>query len=185
MIEPSEAEIEAAAQAIALITLSDMFTCVDCRNIARAALTAAAQARERKTTNELIEDAAKAGAERFAAAAIYDQPMICRWCGKLHGGGPENCGKSEAEPAHAQSGSTPALMCLASKRNRAMVEITGSRSERECARQVADWCARELAAANKFGRLETRPFVQNADLIIAALREYAINPATTAQGRNG
>lgn len=53
-----------------------------------------------------------------------------------------------------------------------MVEITGSASDRHAARDVAEWCARELAKARRDGHLETRPFVQNADLIIAALREY-------------
>lgn len=54
-----------------------------------------------------------------------------------------------------------------------MVDITGSDDDRAAARDVADWCARELAIARQTGRLETRPFVQSADLIIAALREYA------------
>jgi hypothetical protein len=54
-----------------------------------------------------------------------------------------------------------------------MVEITGSAEDRRYAVEVADWCARELAKARENGSLETRPFVQNADMIIAALREYA------------
>ena len=54
-----------------------------------------------------------------------------------------------------------------------MVEMTGSKDERRSAGEIADWCARELATAKTTGNLETRPFVQNADLIIAALREYA------------
>lgn len=54
-----------------------------------------------------------------------------------------------------------------------MVEITGDPVCRKYAGEVADWCARELAKARETGDLETRPFVQNADLIIAALREYA------------
>jgi len=58
-----------------------------------------------------------------------------------------------------------------------MVEITGGREDRAWAAEVADWCARELEEARlRSGMLETRPFVQNADLIIAALREYAQRP---------
>ena len=39
--------------------------------------------------------------------------------------------------------------------------------------EVADWCARSLDNARVLGRsLDTRPFVQNIDLIIAALRAY-------------
>ena len=58
-----------------------------------------------------------------------------------------------------------------------MVEITGGREDRAWAAEVADWCARELEEARlRSGTLETRPFVQNADLIIAALREYAQRP---------
>lgn len=56
-----------------------------------------------------------------------------------------------------------------------MVEVTGSTADRKYASDVADWCARELAKARTSGDLETRPFVQNADLIIAALREYGQN----------
>lgn len=56
--------------------------------------------------------------------------------------------------------------------------ITGSPSDRHAANFVAEWCARELAKARQFGDLETRPFVQNADLIIAALREYAQKETT-------
>ena len=54
-----------------------------------------------------------------------------------------------------------------------MVDITGSDDDRRYARDVAQWCARELVTARRTGDLETRPFVQNADLIIAALLEYA------------
>ncbi len=61
-----------------------------------------------------------------------------------------------------------------------MVEITGSAEDRRYAVDVADWCARELAKARETGSLETRPFVQNADLIIAALREYATGKALLA-----
>lgn len=53
-----------------------------------------------------------------------------------------------------------------------MSEVTGSADERRYANDVADWCERELVKARETGNLETRPFVQNADLIIAALREY-------------
>lgn len=42
------------------------------------------------------------------------------------------------------------------------------------ARDVADWCRRELDTAKKTGNLETRPFVQNAALIIEALDYLAI-----------
>lgn len=44
---------------------------------------------------------------------------------------------------------------------------------RPYAKTVADWCARSLAEAKDTGAFDTRCFVQNADLIIAALREYA------------
>lgn len=54
-----------------------------------------------------------------------------------------------------------------------MVEVTGTPAERKYASDIAEWCARELAKARSSGDLETRPFVQNADLIIAALREYS------------
>lgn len=60
-----------------------------------------------------------------------------------------------------------------------MVEITGGGRDRAAARDVAEWCARELAKARCEGHLETRPFVQNADLIVAALREYAIGTPRT------
>jgi hypothetical protein len=36
-------------------------------------------------------------------------------------------------------------------------------------KDVADWYRRELANARRTGQLETRPFVQNAEMIIAAL----------------
>ena len=48
-----------------------------------------------------------------------------------------------------------------------------SPEERRYAKDVADWCARSLAEAKETGAFDTRCFVQNADLIIAALREYA------------
>lgn len=53
------------------------------------------------------------------------------------------------------------------------MEITGSTKDRAAARDVAEWCDRVLREAKHQGHLETRPFVQNADLIIAALREYS------------
>ena len=49
--------------------------------------------------------------------------------------------------------------------------------ERYYARDVAIWCERELAKAKETGNLETRPFVQNAELIIKALKEYSNNLA--------
>ena len=54
-----------------------------------------------------------------------------------------------------------------------MPKITGSNDDRKWAAEVAEWCGRELDKARNTGKLETRPFVQNADLIVAALREYA------------
>ena len=54
-----------------------------------------------------------------------------------------------------------------------MPKITGSNEDRKWATEVAEWCAHELDKARNTGKLETRPFVQNADLIVAALREYA------------
>jgi hypothetical protein len=57
------------------------------------------------------------------------------------------------------------------------VEITGSDAERYFALEVAAWCERELTTARNTGHLETRPFVQNADLIIAALKEYGASKA--------
>lgn len=54
-----------------------------------------------------------------------------------------------------------------------MVKITGAGNDRAAARDVAEWCARELATARQTGHLETRPFVQNVDIIIAALREFS------------
>ncbi len=56
-----------------------------------------------------------------------------------------------------------------------MVEFVGISHDdhRRAAKDVADWCERELIKAKETGSLETRPFVQNVDLIIAALREYA------------
>lgn len=47
-------------------------------------------------------------------------------------------------------------------------------TDRAYAAVIADWCARSLAEAKESGAFDTRCFVQNADLIIAALREYAV-----------
>lgn len=33
--------------------------------------------------------------------ATHNQPIRCRWCDEIHGGGPENCGKQDARPAVA------------------------------------------------------------------------------------
>ncbi len=38
--------------------------------------------------------------------------------------------------------------------------------------EIADWCQRCLDEARTTGRFETRPFVQNAALIIKSLRYY-------------
>lgn len=51
--------------------------------------------------------------------------------------------------------------------------------DRVYAGDVADWCERELKAAKETGTLETRPFVQNAQMIIDALRVYAVSGAVT------
>lgn len=48
-----------------------------------------------------------------------------------------------------------------------------SDDDRAYAADVADWCERELKIAKETGNLSTQPFVQNAQLIIDALREYA------------
>jgi hypothetical protein len=41
-------------------------------------------------------------------------------------------------------------------------------------REVAAWCEQEIELAKKSGRhVDNRPFVQNADMIICALRSYA------------
>jgi hypothetical protein len=49
-------------------------------------------------------------------------------------------------------------------------------SERAYADEVANWCARELADARKGDLTMGRAYVQNIDLIIKALREYAATP---------
>ena len=56
-----------------------------------------------------------------------------------------------------------------------IASMSAAEDERRYAKDVADWCERELVSARRTGHLETRPFVQNAVLIIAALREYAVN----------
>lgn len=45
--------------------------------------------------------------------------------------------------------------------------------DRVLAKAVAALCAQEFATAKDTGVFDTRCFVQNAELIIAALREYA------------
>ena len=47
-------------------------------------------------------------------------------------------------------------------------------TDRKYALEVADWIERELAKAKTTGETETlrRPYIQNTDLIIKALREY-------------
>jgi len=50
-------------------------------------------------------------------------------------------------------------------------------SKRAYATEVADWCERELKMAKELGgRMDYRCYVQNVDLIIGALREYAAKP---------
>lgn len=49
-------------------------------------------------------------------------------------------------------------------------------SKRAYATEVADWCERELKSAKENGERMGRAYVQNVDLIIAALREYAAKP---------
>jgi hypothetical protein len=56
-------------------------------------------------------------------------------------------------------------------------------SEREYAAEVADWCERELKVAKETGNLETRPFVQNAQLIVDALRAYSV-AGVVSSGQN-
>lgn len=56
-------------------------------------------------------------------------------------------------------------------------------SKRAYAKDVADWCARELAEAKGEGHPLGRAYVQNIDLIIEALREYAARPAQTLSAR--
>ena len=54
-----------------------------------------------------------------------------------------------------------------------MIEEMSEGQRRRAARNVAAWCQRELDTARATGHLETRPLVQNVELIIEALREYA------------
>lgn len=56
-------------------------------------------------------------------------------------------------------------------------------SKRAYAKEVADWCARELAEAKGRGDPMGRAYVQNIDLIIAALREYATKPPQVLRAR--
>ena len=51
--------------------------------------------------------------------------------------------------------------------------------ERKYAKDVADWCERSLTNASATGTMDTRAFVQNAELIITALREYANEQSTS------
>ena len=55
-------------------------------------------------------------------------------------------------------------------------------SKRAYANEVADWCARELAEARGQRQPMGRAYVQNVDLIIAALREYAAKPPQVLKG---
>lgn len=55
-----------------------------------------------------------------------------------------------------------------------VIARTAPTTERMAAKDVAEWCGREVAVARKTGHLETRPFVQNATLIIKALREFSL-----------
>lgn len=51
------------------------------------------------------------------------------------------------------------------------------------ASDVADWCQRELDKARETGTIVTRPFVQNVELIIKALRAFATpQPADAVRG---
>lgn len=57
------------------------------------------------------------------------------------------------------------------------------RSKRAYATEVADWCASELVKAKNLGeRMDYRCYVQNVDLIIEALREYAAKPPQVLKG---
>ncbi|HMH95668.1 MAG TPA: hypothetical protein VK577_03695 [Bradyrhizobium sp.] len=53
---------------------------------------------------------------------------------------------------------------------------------RAYANEVADWCARELEEAKGQRQPMGRAYVQNVDLIIAALREYANQPPKSLKG---
>lgn len=55
-------------------------------------------------------------------------------------------------------------------------------SKRAYATEVADWCARELKRAKEDGAPMGRAYVQNVDLIIVALREYASRPPRSLKG---
>ena len=55
-------------------------------------------------------------------------------------------------------------------------------SDRAYATEVADWCTRELNEARGAGTSMGRAYVQNVDLIIKALREYAAKPTRVLRG---
>lgn len=56
--------------------------------------------------------------------------------------------------------------------------MTHETGERRYAKDVADWCQRELDTARRTGNLETRPLVQNIELIIKALRAFSVGETT-------
>lgn len=61
--------------------------------------------------------------------------------------------------------------------------LTAARSPPQAdrhAKDAADWCQRALDAARATGDIDTRPFVQNAERIIRALRLLAAQPAPAA-----
>lgn len=60
------------------------------------------------------------------------------------------------------------------------MDWTAQLKNKKNVRDIADWCRRELETARRTGSLETRPFVQNADLIIAAL-DHIGNPLLTPE----
>jgi hypothetical protein len=72
-----------------------------------AALEAAAQCLNESGTGEMGLLNAIHAAHAIIQSALTageracDQPMLCRWCDKVHVGGPENCGRPEAELAKA------------------------------------------------------------------------------------
>lgn len=55
-------------------------------------------------------------------------------------------------------------------------------SRRAYATEVADWCAREHHAAKEHGDPMGRAYVQNVELIIEALREYAYRSPRVLKG---
>jgi len=58
--------------------------------------------------------------------------------------------------------------------------------QRSYANEVANWCERELKEAKGYATGDASPmgraYVQNIDLIIKALREYACRPPRTLKG---